>query len=274
MTTKATDSVKPAFSFSRLQKFDQCPAAYELRYLKRIQPAGISIESYLGNTVHSTLQWLYETVLAGNLVSFDGMLQHYRDEWVQRWSKSTHINNPGWKTDDYFQLGVRMLAGYYRRFSPFDEPVYRTEFDFTFPLPTDNDILMRVILDRIDRNGEGHWSIHDYKTGKSKLTSVKAARDLQMRIYYLAIKQTFDAAERIDVVWHFLRHGEEQRLDDQQWSTNRLISSLTKKISNIKHAEDAGERFEPREGVLCNWCFYWEHCPAKEGQVHPAKVAH
>jgi RecB family exonuclease len=275
LKTGATDSIRPTFSYSRLQKFDQCPAAYELRYLKHIQPTGISIESYLGNTVHATLQWLYKAVLEDKpvSVSFDGLLQHYRGEWGRCWSKSTYINNAGWETDDYFQLGVRMLAGYYRRYSPFHEPVFGTEFDLTFPLRTDNDILIRVILDRIDSHGEDHWSIHDYKTGKNRLTAVKANRDLQMRIYYLALKKTFNAAKRIDVVWHFLRHGEEYRLDDQQWSSNRLIGSLTKKITRIKQAESNDVNFEPKEGILCNWCFYWEYCPAKTGQEHPAKVA-
>ncbi len=233
----------------------------------------MSIESYLGNAVHATLQWLYETVTDDGTVSFDELLQHYRADWGQHWSKATFINNPGWKTDDYFQLGVRMLAGYYRRYSPFNEPVFGTELDITFPLPSDDDFLIRVILDRIDDHGDGRWSIHDYKTGKNKLTAAKSERDLQMKIYYLAIKLKFAEAERIDVVWHYLRHGEEHRLDDRQLSTNRLISSLVRKISTIRHAETEGQSFEPHEGILCNWCFYWEQCPAKEGQQHPAKIA-
>ncbi len=273
MSTGGSGAARPTFSYSRIQKFDQCPAAYELRYLKHIQPAGISIESYLGNTVHTTLQWLYETVLEGEPVSFDGLLQHYRSAWGQRWSNSTYINSPGWTTDDYFQLGVRMLAGYYRQYIPFDEPVVGTEFDLTFPISTADDLWMRVIMDRIDNYGDGRWAIHDYKTGKNKLTVAKAESDLQMRIYYLAIKKTYQEAERIDVVWHFLRHGEEHRLDDQQWSTKRLIGTLTKKINKIRLAETGGGSFEPREGVLCNWCFYWDHCSAKEGSTHPARRA-
>ena len=24
-----------------------------------------------------------------------------------------------------------------------------------------------------------------------------------------------------------------------------------------------GNEFEPKESILCNWCYYWEECPAK-----------
>lgn len=273
MVARPADPARPTFSYSRLQKFDQCPAAYELRYIKHVQPAGLSIESYLGSSVHATLQWLYETVGAGGSVPFDGLLQHYREAWSQGWSKFNYINNPGWKTDDYFQLGVRMLAGYYRHYAPFAEPVFKIEYDFTIALSPDDDVLLRVIIDRVDSHAAGHWSIHDYKTGKNKLTAAKAERDLQMRIYYLALKRKLDEVERVDVVWHFLRHGEEQRLDNQQWSTNRLMGGLRKRIARIREAESSGGQFAPKEGVLCNWCFYWAHCEAKTEQTHPARLA-
>ncbi len=273
MTSGPNDALRPTYSYSRLQKFGQCPAAYELRYIKHTQPTGDSIESYLGNTIHTTLQRLYDTILGSKAVSFDSLLNFYRDEWAKRWSKAIYINTPGWKTDDYFQLGVRMLAGYFRRFSPFSEPVYKTEFDLTFALENDAKIRMRVILDRVDDHGAGHWSIHDYKTGKHKLSAAQAATDLQMRIYYLAIKQTFAEVKRIDVVWHFLRHSEQQRLDDQHWLTNRIVGGLMKRINRVTQAEESTDGFEPKEGILCNWCFHWDCCSAKVGQQHPAFLA-
>ena len=49
------------YSHSRLSTFEQCPQKYEYRYIKRIPPDfDQSIEAFLGNMVHDTLEWIYK----------------------------------------------------------------------------------------------------------------------------------------------------------------------------------------------------------------------
>ena len=36
-----------------------------------------------------------------------------------------------------------------------------------------------------------------------------------------------------------------------------------KEIDNIRGRIKNGEKFEPKPMILCNWCYYWEECPAQ-----------
>ncbi|MFC1746770.1 hypothetical protein ACFLZR_00360, partial [Candidatus Neomarinimicrobiota bacterium] len=94
-----------------------------------------------------------------------------------------------------------------------------------------------------------------------------------MKIYYLGLKKAYPDIKRIDVVWHFLRHGRDIVIEDVQWNAQRIIILLKKRIQTIIKRETELETLTPAESVLCNWCYYWSVCPAKEGQTHPARQA-
>jgi len=127
------------FSYSRLQLFDQCLAKYRFIYLDGRSAGGESIESYLGGRLHEALEWLYREPRRrrGNIL-FDDLLNQYRSLWKEAWHGFVHIVQTGWQTDDYYQLGQRCLAGFYRRNAPFDEPVEGTERVISFTLDRDD----------------------------------------------------------------------------------------------------------------------------------------
>ena len=275
------------FSYSRLQLFDQCLAKYRFIYLDDRLAGGESIESYLGRRLHEALEWLYPEPRRwrGNIL-FDDLLNRYRSLWRETWHGHVHIVQTGWQTDDYYQLGLRCLAGFYRRYAPFDEPVDGTERTISFTLDHkglpetprgsaqgQGSYLMTAILDRLDSHGPGWWSIHDYKSGRKMFTPTQAEKDLQMKVYFLALTTTRDQVERVDVVWHFLRHGREVALEHVKWNPKRIATMLKKRIDKVRQAEEQPTTLQPRESILCNWCYYWDVCPAKAEQTHPARLA-
>ena len=270
------------FSYSRFSTFDQCPARYRMIYLDGRPKAGESIEAYLGSRLHETLEWLYRERSQSREVVFDALLQRYRELWREAWHAYIHIANPAWQTDDYYQLGQRSLAGFFRQHTPFDEPVEGIEHTISFEVPAgqqavaeqpDEGYLMTAVLDRLDNHGAGWWSIHDYKSGKRMLTAANAQKDLQMKVYFLALTQSHQPVERVDVVWHYLRHGRELRLESVAWNPGRIATTVRNRIDKLRAAEADHSLFVPKESILCNWCYYWDICPAKQGQTHPARLA-
>ena len=270
------------FSYSRISTFEQCPARYRFIYVDGRPSGGESIEAYLGSRLHEALEWLYKQRQQGRKeVLFDELLGRYRALWKEAWHGYIHIANSAWQTDDYYQLGQRSLAGYYRRFTPFDEPVDGVERAISFDLdaaPNGGDgqgsvgYQLTAIIDRLDSHGPGWWSIHDYKSGKRMLTAASAQKDLQMKVYYLAVVRTEGKVERVDVVWHYLRHGRDLRLDSVDWNPQRIAGMLRKRIDKLRAAEADPGQLAPKESILCNWCYYWDVCPAKQGQTHPTRL--
>ena len=56
-------------------------------------------------------------------------------------------------------------------------------------------------------------------------------------------------------------------LEYEDYITNKVVDNV-KKINNAIE----NNNFEAKEGSLCNWCYYWKECTAKQKkkQSNPA----
>ena len=260
-------------SYSRLQSFKNCKAQYRFHYLDKLREEGTSIEAYLGRRLHEVLEWLYAPGEGRPKPGFDAVLGRFRRLWAQHWDDKIMIARSGWVTADYYQLGQRALAAYYRQHAPFDEPVEAVEQKISFTLEGAPHLAVVAIIDRLDREAPGHWVINDYKSGKRMLPAAQAQSDLQMQIYFLAVHAQHEGIRRIDVVWHYLQHNQQVALTDVQWNPERLTGALIRKGNALIDAENDPDGLVPTESPLCGWCHYWDVCPAKVGQTHPARKA-
>ena len=70
---------------------------------------------------------------------------------------------------------------------------------------------MQGYIDRLDKIGDGHLSVHDYKTSNRVPPQAKADQDRQLGLYALAVHQKYPDIKKIDLVWHYVRFDEEVR---------------------------------------------------------------
>ncbi len=253
------------FSYSGLQSYKKCPAQFKIRYIEKVTKPDEGIEAFMGKRVHEALEFLYKEVGSGRLPIVDLVLDYYHSIWLDSWHDRIAIAKWGEKKEDYYRLGEACIARFYRNNEPFKEKVEGIEMVVDFMLNGESDYRMKGIIDRLDYRGNGHYEIHDYKTGKRALDQKKADRDGQLALYQIALHQEYENVKTVELVWHFVRYGIEvrsRRTDDQ---LNDLTASLKKTIDEIRLKESIGEEFSPKPMILCNWCYYWEECPAKEG---------
>ncbi|MBC8322752.1 MAG: PD-(D/E)XK nuclease family protein [Candidatus Marinimicrobia bacterium] len=253
------------FSYSGLESYKKCPAQFKFRYIDFIRKPDEGIEAFMGKRVHEALEFLYKEVQSGRIPIIDSIHDYYKSIWTEKWHDRIAIAKRGERKEDYFRLGEDCIARFYRKNQPFAERVEGIELEMDFMLGGDDSYRMKGIMDRLDHDGNGKFEIHDYKTGKRALSQGQADKDGQLALYQIALEQQRDDVKDVTLVWHFVRYGIEIRSKRTMEQLQLLSTSMQERINEIRLKEKEGADFPPKPMILCNWCYYWEECPAQHG---------
>jgi putative RecB family exonuclease len=251
----------PTYSHSKLETFQNCPMRYKLQYIDKVEVEEFeSVEAFLGSLVHESLEKLYQDVQMTRIPDVEDMVKYFDDAWEERWHDGVKVVKKRYDAGHYREIGRRCIADYYAAHHPFDEVrTIALEHLVFFPLDEDEHYWIRGIIDRISVTLDGKYEIHDYKTSGRLPTQSAVDRDRQLALYQIGLGRMWKEARDVELVWHYLAFGKELRsvrTPDQLDSLKGEVMSL---IGRIERERD----FHPREGPLCNWCAYTEHCPAK-----------
>jgi hypothetical protein len=93
----------------------------------------------------------------------------------------------------------------------------------------------------------------------------EANKDRQLALYQIGLTEIFPDVREVKLVWHFLRQGIRREVVKSATDLDKLIDKIKALIDTIKKKEESGGQFPAKESILCNWCYYWEECPAKNG---------
>jgi hypothetical protein len=163
-------------------------------------------------------------------------------------------------------MGSMALARYYKTYAPFDQELtLGLERQVIFSLDDDERYKMQGYIDRLSRDASGCLRIQDYKTSGTLPTQQDADRDSQLALYQIAVERMWPDNNGIELVWHYLQFDTtliSRRTPDQLDELKRVYVD---KIRRIERAQELGN-FPAQESALCNWCDYYEICPAKGGR--------
>jgi hypothetical protein len=79
----------------------------------------------------------------------------------------------------------------------------------------------------------------------------------------MIVRKEFSNATNVRLVWHFLAF-------DTEMSSARIpeqLEDLRKETIALINTIEADKEFKHKESNLCDWCDYWEYCPAKKHLV-------
>jgi len=251
----------PIYSNSGLSTYKNCPHKYKLKYIVRIKPPEKGIEAFLGNRVHETLEKLYKELLLTKLNRLEELLEYYNSQWEKSWDENVVVTRKEFTVDHYRNTGREAISSYYKRYSPFNQSkTLSTEFQINFKI---NDITITGKIDRLSHNGDGFYEIHDYKTSRSLPTQNELDHDWQLGLYQIGVKEKFRDAKEINLIWHYL-------IFDKEFSSTRSdaqLEDLEKRVLSLIKAIEKETIFNPKESNLCDWCEYFEYCPAKQHEI-------
>lgn len=248
----------PIFSHSRLSTFEQCPLKYKYQYIDKIKvEAAETVEAFMGSRVHEVLEKLYSDLKLQKQNSLENLLKYFNDQWGKNWTDDIKIVKKEFTADNYRKTGEQCVIDYYKRYTPFKERVLGIETNYNVNLDPDGEFKWNVRMDRLDDCGQGKYEIHDYKTAGFLPKQEEKDEDRQLALYSLWVKENFQDAKQIKLVWHYLVFDREIHTE---WTVEQLESLREQTLKAVKKAVNATE-FPANESNLCNWCGYMSMCP-------------
>jgi putative RecB family exonuclease len=255
----------PEYSHSQLDKYRQCPLQYKFIYVDRIDRREETIEAFLGQRFHDAMEWLYGE-RAFRCAPLEELLEYYEKDWAKRWHDEIKIVKEGRTVDDYRLMGRRFIEDYYRRHHPFEEGrVLGLERYIRFPLDDAGRYRFKGIIDRLMLAPDGVYEIHDYKTGSKLPEQRELDADRQLALYQVGVQTLWpEARDRgVRLVWHEVAFDVEMRSTRTAEALEKLKAETAALIDTIEAAVAAGD-LPFHESALCDWCAYWDLCPAKK----------
>lgn len=249
------------YSHSKLSTFEQCPAKFKYRYLDKV-PVEFekTIESFFGEIIHKTLEWLYSQVKEKKIPSLDATIEHYANVWEEEFSKEKLKLKEKGEEKNFFEKGVKILIEYYTSNHPFEDVTIEVEKEILFPLDKEGRYYLWGFIDRLAYNpSTKQYEIHDYKTANSLPNKERIERDRQLSLYSLAIREMLEKEQEMLLVWHYLIYNKtitSRRTEEELTKLVKETLNLIEKIENTKE-------FPKNKSPLCNWCEYKNFCESK-----------
>lgn len=257
------------YSHSRVSTFENCPYKYKLQYIDKVKvEIPTTIEAFMGDMVHQTLEHLYTLKKFKKMVAKKILIKFYRDLWEKNYSNDILIvkADQGLKADNYRKMGEKYISDYYDRMKPFDQLII-------LGLETQDKMTLKdgsqwhVRIDKLACDKEGNYYVCDYKTDSRMKDQEEADEDRQLAMYSIWVKDKFKDVKSVKLIWHMLAFNKDalsERTDEQ---LERLQEEVIEKIREIENAKE----FPTNVTALCDYCVYKEMCPSFKHQVELEK---
>lgn len=241
---------------SRAGDFKTCPQLFKFRAIDRI-PEPVSIYQARGTTSHLALQRLFDEPMA--VRTPDRLFDLFRQAWTEIRSEE-EFEGLFESVDEEREWGLQsleLLANYFA----IEDPTSFDPADRELDLLEDLDgMMIRGILDRMDRTDDGRLVITDYKTGKAPPEAYALPAFFALKIYALLIRNsTGETPSEVRLL--YLNGPTLYRLPIEDRQLDAMHAQLRALWTAIDRAMES-ERFPARPGRLCDWCSYKEICPA------------
>ncbi len=246
------------YSHSRISTYENCPYQYKLKYLDKIKvDIPTTIEAFMGDLVHRTLEKLYKDKKYKKRVAKASLIKFYRDLWKKEYSEDILIVKEELNSENYRKMGEKYISDYYDRMRPFEQIIILgLETQDRMTLPDGNQWHVRI--DKLGCDNEGNYFVCDYKTNARMKNQEEADSDRQLALYSIWVKDKFKDAKKVQLVWHMLAFNK----DAVSERTEKQLEQLQKDVINtIKEIETAKE-FPRNQTALCNYCVYKQMCPS------------
>jgi len=260
-----------SYSHSKISTFEQCKYKYKLQYIDKVKvETPTTIEAFMGDMVHQTLEHLYKLKNFNKRVALNILIKFYRDLWDKNYSNDILIvkaEKEKLTSNNYKKMGEKFITHYYERMKPFEEmTILGLETKDRMTLPDGNQWHVRI--DKLGCDKEGNYYVCDYKTNSRMKDQGEADEDRQLALYSVWVKDKFQDVNSVKLLWHMLAFDK----DVISEKTDEQLEKLQQEVCDIIKDIESAKEFPTTVTPLCDYCVYKEICPSFKHEVELKKI--
>lgn len=245
------------FSHSRISTFEQCKYKYKLQYIDKIKvDIPTTIEAFMGDLVHRTLEKLYNELKFEKLNTKEELLAFFNDTWNKEYTPEVLIAKKSLTADNYKLMGEKYISTYYDHYHPFDQmTILGLETQDRMALSDGNQYHVRI-----DKLGcvKDTYYVCDYKTNSRMKDQDDADEDRQLAMYSIWVKDKYKDAKRVVLLWHMLAFDKEATSERTEKQLQKLHNEVVERIKEIETCTE----FPTSTSSLCDYCIFKSMCPS------------
>jgi RecB family exonuclease len=245
----ATTAFKNTYlSYTRLKRFEECPKAFELYYVRK-EPSEPNQNVLFGGLIHRVLE---EYVRSRWQARYRGPIElaDLREILKVRWQEA------GLSSIEQFEEGAAILRDFVEKNPFFDHSrILGVETEFAIEV---GPFTVKGYIDRIDRLEDGGVEVIDYKTSRMIFSEEEVAHDLQLSIYALAVRALFPDVRDVRLSLYLLRHGFKMTTT----RTEEQLAVACDYIETLGRQTEEATSFPARLNPNCVHCDHRRQCPA------------
>jgi len=250
---------------SKISSFTSCPLSFRFSVVERL-PEVSSPAAVKGTLVHRALQLLFSEREAGHRdrLEAESALLRAWDE-MRTDTEVTQLALPEAEQDTFLRDASLLLDRYYELEDPNSVTPVGLELDLRVAL---EGMVLRGIIDRLDRLADGTLAVVDYKTGRAPRAEQCRSRLSSVQLYAFLCEQVTGSRPAV-VRLMYLR----DRIVVSADTTDQSLRGVHQRAKAVWAAiERACERsdFRPNPSALCKWCSFQAYCPAFGGDPERA----
>jgi putative RecB family exonuclease len=187
------------------------------------------------------------------------------DAW-ERWLGERPLAEPDPAAESAFLTAAEPFV---RRYFDLEDPdrLEPAEREVSVSSALPSGLVLRGIIDRLDRAPNGAIRVVDYKTGRSPGVGWEAKAMFQMRFYGLMLWRLHGTIPaRLQLL--YLGNNERLTLDPTEHELRATQSKVQALWTAIERAT-ATQTWPARPSRLCDWCSFHALCPEQGGTPPP-----
>ena len=259
-----------SLSPSKVSSFTDCALSFRFSAIDRI-PSPPTVATVKGTLVHSALEALL--ALPADQRTLPAALECLAT------ASTEVVDDPEWialdldadEREALFADARRLVGLYFELEDPATiEPLgLELHVEHTLAFDDGTSVLLRGIIDRVERDRDGHLVISDYKTGRAPKEGYQQSRLGGVNFYSYVYEQLEGVRpDRVQLL--YLGSPAVVAATPTDQSTRSLEKRLRSIWSAIETACDR-DSFRPKKTRLCNWCSYQRWCPEFGGNPDRAR---